>query len=389
MKRVGRRLLGLLLAVSAVLLLLRFGGGGRMDGLARAVGESEALVTALLEAELGRHGASGPAEQLTGLSALVVRQSAVLRGGRDGLWTLPQALASAKGLTRTDEIFITRAEDGNQTEEEQPIPDEPGTVDTVERTLVPVATQSYASANGVYIYNRTDYDLDVASLMAEKLTQTIGEEEPQVLIIHTHGSEAYNPTAEDAYVASDPSRTTDTRYNMVRVGEELTGVLEAAGIGVLHDTTLYDYPSYNESYANSMKGIEEALAAYPTIRIVLDLHRDALIGSSGTVYKAVTEVDGEKTAQVLLVVGSDAGGQEHPNWRENLKLAIRIQEELGDRYPTLARPMTLRTSRFNQQATTGSLLVEIGCNGNTLTEALRAVRYFGDALAAVLKEIQT
>jgi stage II sporulation protein P len=319
----------------------------------------------------------------------VVRQSAVLRGGKDGLWTLPQALGSPRALAKTDEILITRADGESHSEEEQPIPDEPGTMDTVERTLVPVATQNYASANGVYIYNRTEYDLDVAALMEEELTQTIGSGGPQVLIVHTHGSEAYNPTAEDAYVASDPSRTTDTRYNVVRVGEELKSVLEEAGIGVIHDETLYDYPSYNESYANSMQGITKALAAYPTIRIVLDLHRDALIGASGTVYKAVTEVDGEKTAQVLLVVGSDAGGQEHPKWRENLKLAMRIQEELNDRYPTLARPMTLRTSRFNQQATTGSLLVEIGCNGNTLTEALRAARYFGTALAAVLEDIQT
>lgn len=170
---------------------------------------------------------------------------------------------------------------------------------------------------------------------------------------------------------------------MLRVGDEMARVFTEMGLNVLHDRELYDYPQYSGSYTRSGPAVEEYLKQYPTLQIVLDVHRDALVGSDGTVYKAVTAIDGIKTAQVMLVVGSDAGGGDHPNWRDNLALAARLQKGLDTLYPTLARPMTLRQSVYNQNLLPGSLLVEVGSHGNSLQEALAAARDFARSAGAV------
>ena len=192
----------------------------------------------------------------------------------------------------------------------------------------------------------------------------------------------------DIYQESDSSRTIDEDYNMLRIGDEMQRIFEDLGLHVVHDRTLYDYPQYSGAYTRSCEGIQAWLEQYPSIKIVLDVHRDALIGEDGTVYKAVTEVNGETTAQVMMVVGTDVQGQEHPYWTENLALAIRIQQKLDERWPTLARPITLRSSRFNQQLTRGSLLVEVGSHGNTLEEALRGARLFAKAAGDVLLDLK-
>ena len=129
--------------------------------------------------------------------------------------------------------------------------------------------------------------------------------------------------------------------------------------------------------------MESYLEQYPTIRVVLDVHRDALVGEDGTIYKPITTVNGEDSAQVMLVMGSHAL-YDHPKWEENLSLAVKIQAEMNTLWPTLARPIGLRENRYNQQLTTGSLLVEVGSHGNTLQEALAAARMFARAAGAVL-----
>ena len=215
---------------------------------------------------------------------------------------------------------------------------------------------------------------------------TLDDSGPQILLVHTHGSEAYAPEGEDVYTPSDGnSRTLDENYNVVRVGDEMAEVFREMGLTVLHDRTLYDYPQYNGAYSRSGEAVASYLAEYPSIRIVLDIHRDALVGSDGTVYKAVTTVDGEKTAQVMLVLGSGSG---HPDWQANLSLALRVQKSLDSLYPTLARPITLRGSVYNQELSPGSLLVEVGTHGNTLREALRAARCFARAAGQVFLSLK-
>jgi len=211
------------------------------------------------------------------------------------------------------------------------------------------------------------------------------DDEPQVLILHTHGSEAYTPADPSGVVWSGNHRTTDHRYNVVLVGDAMAETLGNAGISVLHDRTLYDYPSYSEAYDRALDAIEAHLERYPSIRFVLDIHRDAVEDGQGNQYKVVSSAEGRGTAaQLTLVVGSDGSGLTHPDWMENLRLAAALQESLLADYPTLMRPLLLRNSRYNQHATTGSLLVEVGAAGNSPEEALLSGQLFAEHFAKVL-----
>lgn len=240
--------------------------------------------------------------------------------------------------------------------------------------------------SGLSIKNNTSYDLDAAALMKEGFALTLSDSGPQILIIHTHSSEAYTPDGQDVYTPTDADRTEDTHYNVVRVGDELTAALESYGLSVVHDRTIYDYPSYTGSYSRSGEAAQKLLAEYPTISMVIDLHRDAL-GTGDVTYKTVAELSGEASSQVMLLCGSDDSGLDHPKWRENLKLALYLQEAMVSLYPTLARPVDVVKERYNQHLTTGSLLLEVGSSGNTLQEALCAVRLFADAAGPALLKL--
>ena len=236
---------------------------------------------------------------------------------------------------------------------------------------------------GMRIKNETHYQVDAARLLREGPPLRLPAQGPQILIIHTHGSEAYTPSGLDRYEANDTSRTADTQYNIVRVGDELADKLNDAGLRVLHDREIYDYPSYTGSYTRSGQAVEEYLRQYPDITVVLDVHRDAL-GSNGVVYKTMAEENGAVASQIMLLAGSDESGLEHPNWQSNLSLALYLQEAVGRRHPSLMRPVTLVPQRYNQHLTPGSLILEVGSSGNTLQEALAAIRLFADAAAPAL-----
>ena len=251
------------------------------------------------------------------------------------------------------------------------------------RTLKPSDPSGYTVLGNVYINNGSDAALD-ASMLAGPYAAALGETGPQVLIIHTHATESYTMPAGSEYEASDTFRTTDTRCNMVRIGDEMEQVLTAAGIGVVHDRSLYDYPSYSGSYDRSLKAIEGYLEKYPTISFVLDVHRDAVQDANGNQFKLLCGED-KNAAQLEFVIGSNGGGLSHDLWRENLKLACAVQETLHADYPTLMRPITVRNSRYNQFKTTGSLLVEVGTAGNSLEEAVNAARLFAAGFAETIQ----
>ena len=270
-------------------------------------------------------------------------------------------------------------------EEPQETPAPAGTDNGVPaKTLVPTDPSGYTVCGKVYISNSTKYTLSNEELLKPFAAELTGEA-PQILILHSHGSEAYTPAADDGIVWSGECRTTDTRYNVVRMGDAMAEVFGQAGISVLHDRTLYDYPEYAGSYDRSLAAIDRYLKEYPSIRFVLDVHRDAIETSSGSQVKVISEIDGQGTAsQLTLVVGSDGGGLSHPDWMENLRLAVAIQEQALTDYPTLMRPLLLRNSRYNQHATTGSLLVEVGTAGNAPEEAELAARLFAGEMVTVL-----
>ena len=170
------------------------------------------------------------------------------------------------------------------------------------------------------------------------------------------------------------------------MGDELAAALTELGLNVLHDREIYDYPSYTGSYSRSGAAVEEYLAEYPDIAVVIDLHRDAL-GDEDVTYKTVAELTGERSSQVMMLVGTGESGLWHPNWEQNLRLALYLQDAVNDMYPTLMRPVSVTSERYNQHLTTGSMILEVGSNGNTLREALNAVRLFAAAAGPALLEL--
>ena len=253
------------------------------------------------------------------------------------------------------------------------------------RTLAPKDPSGYTVCGRVYISSSRKGTLDVEELR-EPFAAVLTGDAPQILILHSHGSEGYTPLPGTEVVWSGDHRTTDARYSVVRVGDEMASVFTEAGIGVVHDRTLYDWPNYTGSYDRSLSAIESYLAQYPTIRFILDVHRDSITDGNGVQYKVVSPIEGVGTAaQLTLVIGSDGSGLPHPDWMENLRLAVAIQEQLLSRYPTLMRPILLRKSRYNQHATHGSLLVEVGASGNSPEEARLAARLFAEGMVETLQ----
>ena len=241
---------------------------------------------------------------------------------------------------------------------------------------------SAAEADAITIAGACSYAVDKAALLTRPSALTSKADGPKVLIVPTHTSEAYPPEPGWEYESSDPLRTGDAEHSVVRLGTRVAELLNAHGIETLHDTALNDYPSYNGAYERMRQTIEGYLAQYPSIEMVLDLHRDAANDPAGMPVAFTAEVDGARCAQLMLVVGSDEGGLTHPDWKENLANALKLQALLNRIAPGLCRDIDLRTERFNQHETPGSLLVEFGCTGNTLAEALRSADYLAQALCA-------
>jgi len=232
------------------------------------------------------------------------------------------------------------------------------------------------SANGITFINPTDYTVDSNTLLNAPLNIAPPDGSPRVLIVHTHASEAYSD--------SPNARNDNQELSVVKVGEKIAETLNNKGIVTIHDKTRNDYPSYNGSYKKCLATVESNLQKYPSIEIVLDIHRD-YVERDGNQLKPTALFDEGKAAQIMFVVGTDSMGLYHPNWRENLSLAVKMQNLLLQTRPNLCRAINIRTERFNHHATKGSMIIEVGTSGNSSDEAIRSGKYIGEALAEILK----
>ena len=232
------------------------------------------------------------------------------------------------------------------------------------------------ASGGLTFINTPGFPVDAQALLQSPLAFVTQNCDPKVLIVHTHTSEAYAESAN--------SRSEDARKNVVSVGAEIAQTLKKRGIGVIHDTTQNDSPSYNQSYKKTMDLIDKNLTKNQTLEIVLDIHRDYIERNDGTLIKPTATINGKKAAQIMFVMGTDAMGLEHPNWRHNLSFAIKIQNRLNETAPALCRSINIRTERFNQHMTKGSMIIEVGSGVNTLEEAKYAGRLVAEAIADVL-----
>lgn len=268
-----------------------------------------------------------------------------------------------------------------ETENAQNIPEENRAI------IKSIDASQRASEYGIAIGNETSYGVDIRGMLNSVPDIEIGADDVKILITHTHATECYSSTGEEFYDVTASDRTNDTEKNVVAVGRRMAEVFEAKGIKTIHDTVLHDVPSFNGSYAHSLSTVQEYINKYPSIQIVFDIHRDSIVYDDKTKAKTVTEINGEKAAQLMFVVGTDENGLYHPNWRENMKAAIHFQRAICDKYPKLMRHINLRRERFNGHTSGASMIIEVGTSGNTLDEAMLSIEYAAECIADYLKSL--
>lgn len=244
-------------------------------------------------------------------------------------------------------------------------------------------------ADSVAVHNSSQYPYDLNRLLSQPLQWDLTEGGPAVLILHTHATESYTQTPDAAYKPSSDYRTLDEAYNMLGIGDRLATLLEAGGIQVLHDRTLHDYPDYTGAYSAARSTIRRYLKEYPSIRMVLDLHRDASDTDSKTQLKTAVTLDGKDTARLMMVVGTDANGLSHPKWQENMALAVKLHAALERQAPGLCRPISFRAQRFNQDLSLGAMLIEVGAAGDTFAEALAATEQLAQGILTLARGTAT
>ena len=242
-------------------------------------------------------------------------------------------------------------------------------------TKNPIADKSNSQYGNVKIKNETDY-----VLTEDMLKPDITIENKNIVIFHTHSCESYTPSEKYQYNETGNYRTTDLNYTVVRVGTELEEQLKQYNYNVIHSKDYHDYPSYNGSYTRSLKTVENILKDNPS-DIIIDLHRDAVGARSD--YAPTVKIGDEEAAQIMFVIGTNAGGLWHPNWNQNLKFAVKVQEKAEEMYPGLFKPIMLTKSRYNQHTGKYANIIEVGATGNTLDQCLNSMKY----LAKVMDEI--
>jgi len=244
-----------------------------------------------------------------------------------------------------------------------------------ENNIVEKSTNSY---NTVYIYNESDYEISEEMLIPDvEITN-----KKDVFIYHAHTCESYTPSEQYNYEMTGNFRTIDLNYNVVKIGSELANYLNAKGFNAIHDMTYHDYPTYSGSYARALETAEKNLFEKDT-QLVLDLHRDA-VGSSSE-YAPRVKINDMYAAQLMFVIGTNGGGLEHPNWIQNLKIAVLIQEKANEMYPGLFRPILIRNSRYNQHIAKGAAIIEVGATGNTMEQCILSMQCLANVLEEVCK----
>ena len=259
------------------------------------------------------------------------------------------------------------------------------TAAVVQQTYREGSSSQYLALDSGWVRNLSGLGTEeVLSLSRQELPFDIelNSDQPQVLIYHTHATEAYLPTLRGWYGLNESFRSDQDEENMVAVGEVLTQTLEQAGIKVIHDTTQHDNPSYTGAYDRSRETMRKYLEQYPSIKVTLDVHRDAITRDDNTVIAPTATVEGQQVAQVMII--SCADGERIPNFRQNFTFAAGLQQQAAELYPDLMRPILFDQNRFyNQDLTTGSLLLEFGSHGNTLAQAKRSAVLVGNSLVAL------
>ena len=246
--------------------------------------------------------------------------------------------------------------------------------EVLESNVSPRYSQEYY---GVKIRNETDYKLTNEVLDPTSLEINTNN----IIIYQTHSCESYTASEKYQYKQTGNFRTTDKNFSVIRVGRELTNQLKSYGYNVIHDENYHDYPSYTGSYTSSLNTVTKLLEENKDTDIVIDVHRDAV---GDNTYAPTVKIGDEYAAQIMFVVGGNGSSIPHPEWQQNLKFAIKVQQKANELYPGLFRPIILRESGYNQQVSKAASLIEVGATGNTLDQCLVSMKYLAKVLDEVL-----
>jgi stage II sporulation protein P len=308
------------------------------------------------------------------------------------------SLAYDKGLfiknneTRQTEQFYNYLANA-KTEEEKTPTQNPATENKAKPILMvnlkPSSSDGYLINDNVYAKNDSSKSIDLKSLMASSLNLKIAKASkgPQVLILHTHATESFNENELNEYTSELSQRSTDDNKNITAVGASMAKELEAAGIKVIQDKKHHDSPLYNGAYARSYDTANFYLKKYPTIKIIIDLHRDSIVRENGETYRPVIKIGDKNAAQMMIIVGTGSTTLPNTHWKENLKLAAKIQKQIETNNPGLFRPMSIKDARYNMNISEGALLIEVGSFGNTPDEVKYTGQLAGKSLAQVINKL--
>ena len=298
---------------------------------------------------------------------------------------LKTEISSIKGIEKLEENSNSENESNELEKDEQQneAESEKITLASTSSTKTEVVTQNPISENynvqygNVKIKNQTTYELT-----QDMLKPDITIDNKNILIFHTHSCESYTPSEKYTYTQTGNYRTTDLNYTVTRVGTELENYLKQYNLNAVHNTSYHDYPSYTGSYTRSLETVENMLQTTSS-DIIIDLHRDA-IGSNSD-YAPTVKIGEDYCAQIMFVIGTNEGGLWHPNWNQNLKFAVKIQEKSEEMYPGLFKPIMLTKSRYNQHTGKYANIMEVGATGNTLEQCLNSMKYLSAVMSEVLK----
>ena len=295
---------------------------------------------------------------------------------------LQTEISSIKGIQEAEEEVEVEGKNENQNETTQNTETrndvqlaQSTNAQTEVVTPNPISENYNVQYGNVKIKNQTTYNLT-----EDILKPDIKIDNKNIVIFHTHSCESYTSSEKYPYTQTGNFRTTDLKYTVTQVGSELENYLKKYNLNVVHDTSYHDYPSYTGSYTRSLKTVENILQTTPS-DIIIDLHRDA-IGSRAD-YAPTVKIGDDYAAQIMFVIGTNEGGLYHPNWNQNLKFAVKVQQKAEEMYPGLFKPMMVTKSRYNQHTGKYANIMEVGATGNTLEQCLTSMKY----LSAVLNEV--
>ena len=300
------------------------------------------------------------------------------------LGTQISSIKAMEKIEKSEELEKSKKESIENQEEEKVNGNgtENQTVANAETTEIitqnPIKDGSNTQIGNVKIKNETDYQITQDMFDTNDLVI----DNKNIILFHTHSCESYTSSEKYPYTPTGNFRTTDLNFTITRVGTELETYLKQYNYNVVHNKDYHDYPAYNGSYTRSLKTVENILQTTQS-DIIIDVHRDA-IGSRSD-YAPTVRIGNEEAAQLMFVIGTDAGGLWHPNWKENLKFAIKIQQKAEEMYPGLFKTMMLTKSRYNQHTGKYASIIEVGATGNTLDQCLVSMKYLAEVMHEVIQ----